>query len=78
MFSRFKKTDQPAGKPGPLAAVPAGNTGARAPAPAASKPAAPSRQSGGPVAVPKGSAEVVAAEKEKKRKKGQKTEKDHL
>ncbi len=68
MFSRFKKTDQPGTKPGPLAAVPSGNAATRAPVAATSKPALPSRQNNGPVAVPKASAEVVAAEKEKKRK----------
>jgi pilus assembly protein CpaF len=68
MFSRFKKTDQPAGKPGQVAAVSAGNAASRAPTPVANKPALPARQNGGPVAMPKGSAEVVAAEKEKKRK----------
>ena len=68
MFSRFKKTDQPAGKPGQVAAVGAGNAASHAPAAMGNKAAHPSRQNGGPVAMPKGSAEVVAAEKEKKRK----------
>ena len=68
MFSRFKKTDQPAGKSGQVAAVGAGNAASHAPAAMGNKAAHPSRQNGGPVAMPKGSAEVVAAEKEKKRK----------
>ena len=69
MFSRFKKTDQPDGKPAALAAVGgSGNAASRMAAPSANKPAMAARPSGGPVAAPKPSAEVVAAEKEKKRK----------
>ena len=67
MFSRFKKTDQPDGKPAALAATGGSNAAARMPAPAAT-PAVAGRPSGAPVAAPKPSAEVVAAEKEKKRK----------
>ena len=67
MFSRFKKTDQPDGKPALLAAVGAGNPASRMAAPAA-KPTMAARPNGTPVAAPKPSAEVVAAEKEKKRK----------
>ena len=67
MFSRFKKTDQPDGKPALLAAVGAGNPASRMAAPAA-KPTMAARPNGAPVAAPKPSAEVVAAEKEKKRK----------
>jgi pilus assembly protein CpaF len=68
MFSRFKKTDQPNGKPGPLAVVGGTNPAARTAAPVSAKPAVPGRANSGPVATPKASAEVVAAEKEKKRK----------
>ena len=67
MFSRFKKTDQPDGKPASLAAVGAGNAASRMVAPAP-KPAMAGRTNGAPIAAPKPSAEVVAAEKEKKRK----------
>ena len=67
MFSRFKKPDQPDGKPALLAAVGAGNPASRMAAPAA-KPTMAARPNGAPVAAPKPSAEVVAAEKEKKRK----------
>ncbi len=68
MFSRFKKTDLPTGKPGNLAVVGEQSPAQRAAAPVAAKPATVSRPSSGPVPAPKGSAEVVAAEKEKKRK----------
>ena len=68
MFSRFKKTDQPAGKPGALAPVGAGNVATGPVAAAAPKQGMQSRTNGGAVAMPKGSAEVIAAEKEKKRK----------
>ena len=67
MFSRFKKTDQPAVKSGTVTTIGAG-AASQAPASAASKPAVGGRTNGGPVAMPKASAEVVAAEKEKKRK----------
>ena len=66
MFSRFKKTDQPAGKP-VLAATGGANSASRVAAPAP-KPAMAGRPNSGPAVAPKASAEVVAAEKEKKRK----------
>jgi pilus assembly protein CpaF len=68
MFSRFKKTDQPDGKPGLMTNTGAGNAVSRAAAVTAASPANAARPNGGPVAAPKPSAEVVAAEKEKKRK----------
>ena len=68
MFSRFKKTDLPTGKPGNLAVVGEQSPAQRMAAPVATKPATANRPSQAPVPAPKGSAEVVAAEKEKKRK----------
>jgi pilus assembly protein CpaF len=69
MFSRFKKTDQPDGKPGLMNSGGAGNPASRVAAVTSmSKPAVAGRPSAGPVTAPKPSAEVVAAEKEKKRK----------
>ena len=68
MFSRFKKTDLPTGKPGNLAVVGEQSPAQRMAAPVAAKPATANRPSQAPVPAPKGSAEVVAAEKEKKRK----------
>jgi pilus assembly protein CpaF len=65
MFSRFKKTDQPDGKPGLMTNAGAANPASRVAAVTSmSKPPA----NAGPAAAPKPSAEVVAAEKEKKRK----------
>ncbi len=67
MFSRFKKTDEPGGKPAALVALGSANKAAQTSAPPQTSAMA-SRPNGGTVAAPKPSAEVVAAEKEKKRK----------
>jgi pilus assembly protein CpaF len=67
MFSRFKKTDEVGGKPAALVALGSGNKAMQTSA-QPQKSAMASRPNGGPIAAPKPSAEVVAAEKEKKRK----------
>lgn len=66
MFSRFKKSDDPASKPAPMAAVGAATPKVLAPPPGAAKPVAAMRPM--PATPARSPAEAVAADKEAKRK----------